>query len=140
VDVKYGSTWDGWCSIDPPGSHGVGLWKNIRKGWSLLCSHTRLMLGNGSRIRFWDDVWCGEVPLKEAFPVLYDIACDKDAHVADHLVVVSRSYQWDVSFFRTAHDWEVNVLASFFSMLYSTRVNCDGEDQLWWSPSHKRKI
>jgi len=118
----------------------VGLWKNIRKGWSLLCSHTRLMLGNGSRIRSGDDVWCGKVPLKEAFPVLYDIACDKDAHVADHLVVVSGSYQWDVSFFLAAHDWEVDVLASFFSFRYSTKVNCDGEDQLWWSPSHKRKF
>jgi hypothetical protein len=117
VDAKFGSTWDGWCSLGPLGSHGVGLWKNIRKGWRLFCSYTRLILGNGSRIRFWDDVWCGEVPLKEAFPVLYDIACDKDAHVADHLVVVSGSYQWDVSFFRAAHDWEVDVLASFFSLL-----------------------
>jgi hypothetical protein len=70
----------------------------------LLYSHIKLILGNGSRIRFWDDMWCGEVPLKEAFLVLYDIAYDKDAHVADHLVVVSGSYQWDVSFFRVAHD------------------------------------
>jgi hypothetical protein len=52
VDAKYGSTWAGWCSLDSLGSHGVGLWKNIRKGWSLFCSHTRLILGNGSRIRF----------------------------------------------------------------------------------------
>jgi len=140
VDAKYGSTQDGWCSLDPPGSHGVGLWKNIRKGWSSFCNHTRLMLGNGSRIRFWDDVWCGEVPLKEAFPVLYDIARDKDALVEDHLVVVSGSYQWDVSFFRAAHDWEVDVLASFFSLLYSSRANYDGEDKLWWSPSHKGKF
>jgi hypothetical protein len=63
-------------------------------------------------------VWCGEVPLKEAFPVLYDIARDKDALVADHLVVESESYQWDVSFFWAAHDWEVDVLASFFSLLH----------------------
>jgi hypothetical protein len=85
-------------------------------------------------------VWCGEVPLKEAFPVLYDIARVKDAHVADHLVVVSRSFQWDVSFFRAAHDWEMDVLASFFSLLYSTRVDCDGDDQLWWSPSHNGNL
>jgi hypothetical protein len=39
-----------------------------------------------------------------------------------------------------AHDWEVDVLASFFFLLYSTRVNYDGEDQLWWSPSHKGKF
>jgi hypothetical protein len=39
-----------------------------------------------------------------------------------------------------AHDWEVAVLASFFSLLYSSRVDCEGEDQLWWSPSHKGKF
>jgi hypothetical protein len=21
VDAKFGSTWDGWCSLDSPGSH-----------------------------------------------------------------------------------------------------------------------
>jgi hypothetical protein len=67
------------------------------------------------------------MPLKEAFPVLYDIARDKNAHVADHLVVVSGSYQWDVSFFRAAHDWEMDVLASF-SLLYPSRVDREGED------------
>jgi len=108
----------------------VGILKNIRKGWSLFCSYTRLILGNGSRIRFWDDVWCGEMSLKEAFPVLYDIACVKDALVADHLVVVSGSYQWDVRFFRAVHDWEVDVMASFFSLLYSSRVVHDGGDRL----------
>jgi hypothetical protein len=71
-------------------------------------------------------VWCGEMPLKEAFPVLCDIIFHKDAHVADHLVVVSGSYLWDASFFRAAHDWEVDVLASFFSLLYSSRVDRDG--------------
>jgi hypothetical protein len=94
----------------------------------LFCSHTRLILKNGSRIRFWNDVWCGEMPLKEAFPVLYDIARDKDALVATHLVLQNGSYQWDVSFFRAAHDWEVDIFASFFSLLYSTRVDCEGED------------
>jgi len=55
------------------------------KGWSFFCSHTRFMLGNGSKIRFWNDVLCGEMILKEAFPVLYVIAHNKDALVADHL-------------------------------------------------------
>jgi hypothetical protein len=61
-------------SFDPPGSYGVGLWKNIWRGWSSFCSHTRFELGDGFKIRFWDDVWCGEMTLKEAFPVLYGIA------------------------------------------------------------------
>jgi hypothetical protein len=59
VDAKYGSTWAGWCSLDPPGSHGVGLWKYIRKGWSLFSSYTRLILGNGSKSVF--GTMCGVV-------------------------------------------------------------------------------
>jgi hypothetical protein len=82
---------------------------------------------------------CGEMPLKDAFSVLYDIARDKDAHVADHLVVVNGSYQWDVSFFRVTPDWEVDVLASI-SLLYSSKVDREGEDQFWWSSSHKGKF
>jgi hypothetical protein len=77
------------------------------------------------------------MPLKETFLVLYGIARDKDALVAAHLVSESGFFQWDVSFIRVAHDWEVDVLASIFTLLYSIKVGCEGEDQHWWSPSHK---
>jgi hypothetical protein len=140
VDAKYGGVWDGWCSLDPPRSYGLGLWKNIRKGWSLFCCHTRFILGHESRIRFWHDVWCGEMTLKEAFPVLYGNARDKDALVAAHLVPGSDSLQWDISFIRAVHDWKVEVLASFFTFLYSIRVRSEGDDKLWWTPSHKGKF
>jgi hypothetical protein len=65
-----------WCghSIDPLRPHGVGFWKNIRRAWRLSFSHTRFELGDGLKIRFWNDVWCGEMTLKEAFPDLYNIA------------------------------------------------------------------
>ena len=36
---------------------------------------------------FLDDMWCGEVPLKEAFPLSYRIVRKKDALVAEHLCV-----------------------------------------------------
>jgi hypothetical protein len=64
---------------------------------------------------------------KEAFPVLYGIAHDKDTIIVAHLVSESGSFQWDVSFIQAAHDWEVDVLASFFMLLYSIRVGSEGE-------------
>jgi hypothetical protein len=91
VDAKFGSLRGGWCSRVPSGPHGVGLWKNIRRGWSELCRHTRFVLGNGTKIRFWDDVWCGDSPLRVAFPGLYDIAREKHAFVADLLDLSSGS-------------------------------------------------
>jgi hypothetical protein len=37
----------------------------------------------------------------------------KDASVADNLEVLGGSIQWNMSFVREAHDWEVDVFASF---------------------------
>ena len=33
----------------------------------------------GYRLKFWYDCCCGDQSLKEAYPVLYDIAIDKEA-------------------------------------------------------------
>jgi hypothetical protein len=34
----------------------------------------------------------------------------------------------------------VDVLTSFYPLLYSHRVRREGEDKLWWVPSHKEKF
>jgi hypothetical protein len=40
--------------------------------------------------------------------------------------------QWNVSFARAAHNWEVDVFTSFFQVLYLGRVRQEGENTLWW--------
>jgi hypothetical protein len=55
VEVKYGSMWGGWCTIPHTGVSRASLWKNIRIGWETFSSHSRLVLGDGSWIRFWYD-------------------------------------------------------------------------------------
>jgi hypothetical protein len=60
--------------------------------------------------------------LKEAFPVLFGIAHVKDAFVADNMEILGGSIQWDVSFIREVHDWEVDVFASF-QVLQSATVS-----------------
>jgi hypothetical protein len=52
VDSKFGSLWGGWCSLEPGGAFGVGLWKNIRKGWETSKCFTRLVVGDERRISF----------------------------------------------------------------------------------------
>jgi hypothetical protein len=68
--------------------------------------------------------------LKEAFPNLYGIACAKNASVATYLELFGGSNQWNVSFARAVYDWEVDIFASFFRVLYSVRVSWKGEDKL----------
>jgi hypothetical protein len=115
----------------------VGLWKNIRKGWETLKGFTRHMVGDGTRISFWHDLWCGDSVLKVVFPVSYEIACEKNALVAANMQMLGGSNQWNVSFIRKTHDWELEVFASFLQVLHSVRVRQGCEDRLWWISSER---
>ena len=88
VEAKYGSLWGGWCSKEVKGSYGLCLWKSIRKEWETFSNHLYMQVGDGVRIRFWQDRWRGEEPLKVTFPELFSIAREKDASIAD-LVLLS---------------------------------------------------
>jgi hypothetical protein len=90
------------------------LWKNIRKGWETFSSFIRFEVGDGVRTKIWHDLWCGDTILNEAFPVLFGIAWVQDASIEDNMEILGGSIQWNVSFVREAHDWEVGVFASFF--------------------------
>jgi hypothetical protein len=84
-------------------------------------------------------VWCGSSSLKEAFPGLYNLACNKEASIADNHDLLSGSHQWNVSFLRSLNDWEVEDLVVFYSLLYSFTLG-GGADKIWWVPSKKGKF
>ena len=79
---KFGEEDGGWCSGDSRESHGVGLWKMIRKGWLEFNKRVAFKVGDGRRVHFWKDRWHGEDSLDVAFPRLYNLASSKDAWVA----------------------------------------------------------
>jgi hypothetical protein len=58
---KYGSMEGGWMTKIPTRPYGVGLWKFIQSGWNTFARFLSFEVGDGSRIRFWNDVWCGVV-------------------------------------------------------------------------------
>jgi hypothetical protein len=129
VDGKYSSLESGWSTAVPQGPHGVSLWKNIGGGWAKFERFIYFKVGNGARIRFWYDTWCGDYPLKDIFPNLYCIARDKEAFVAAHLQLRNNSIHWEVNFTRAAQDWELESISTFFDLLYlakEVRIRCVG--------------
>ncbi|RVW41946.1 putative ribonuclease H protein [Vitis vinifera] len=81
---KYGEEQGGWSSKEARGeTHGVGLWKTLRKEWEVVKSRLVFVVGNGKRIKFWKDIWCGDEPLCVSFPSLFALAVSKDAWVKD---------------------------------------------------------
>ena len=80
---KYGKEDLGWSSKKAHGPYGIGLWKDILIEFSWVRVHWKFSIGNGSRVRFWKDPWCGFAVLSVSFPSLYEIAVNKMATVAE---------------------------------------------------------
>jgi hypothetical protein len=128
VEAKYDSLSGGWRSKEVAGPFGFGVWKHIRWGWDVFSRYIRYEVGDGSRIHFWHDVWCGDQPLKEAFPEVFSIAHCKEAWVGDNMMSSNGVIQWNVSFVRSVQDWEVDLVLAFFGVLYSLRWRQGSED------------
>ena len=75
--------------------------------------------------------------LKEKFPLLYSIACEKDASVATNVEFLGRAPQWNVIFSKEVHDWKVDVVTALFQKLQSVAIQRGIQDKLWWTPSKK---
>ena len=50
-------------------------------GWADFSKNTHFAVGVGSRVKFWQDVWCGDQPLQLAFLRLYGIATYREASI-----------------------------------------------------------
>ena len=83
ISRKYGEEGGGWISSEVREGYGVGFWKEIRKEGVLMFKNVSFTVGDGRRVKFWKDIWCGNIPLCEAFPTLFAFAVSQDAWVAD---------------------------------------------------------
>uniref|UniRef100_A0A7N2LVK7 SWI/SNF-related matrix-associated actin-dependent regulator of chromatin subfamily A-like protein 1 n=1 Tax=Quercus lobata TaxID=97700 RepID=A0A7N2LVK7_QUELO len=63
--------------------YGVGLWKNISRGWPSFSHFILYDIGDGLRVKFWQDCWCEETPLAVSYPDLFRFCRDKEASVAE---------------------------------------------------------
>ena len=95
----------GWVVFEVwQGPYGVSVWKFIRKGWDTFHSHCSFLVGDGQRVKFWHDWWCGDRALNATFPELFTISQDKEASVADLMSFPNGRLHWDFHFVRNVKD------------------------------------
>ncbi|RVW71359.1 putative ribonuclease H protein [Vitis vinifera] len=139
ISAKYGEEEGGWRSCVVRGSFGVGLWKAIRRGWEAVGNNLAYVVGNGRRIRFWEDKWCGDDKLCSLFPSLYAISLDKEAWVAD-VWSHSGGGVWAPRFSRSINDWEVIEVERLLLRLQGRRVYSDVEDEVIWTKAKDKRF
>jgi hypothetical protein len=64
----------------------------------------------------------------------------KDKQMVDLMLYQDGSDHWNIIFTRPIHDWEVELVSSFFEMLYSLGVKQGDVDRICWIPSKRYKF
>jgi hypothetical protein len=134
VVAKYGVEGGGWITKPSRDRHGCGLWKSIMMVWDDFWRYTSFEVGLGSKVLFWHDKWCTELPLKDVYLVLFACSNNKDAFIASLFEEPSagRSRVWNISFCRDFNDWEMDLVESFFHLLHSHAPISTEADKLSW--------
>ena len=101
--------------------YGVGLWKEIRKEWPFMKNNFVFSIGDGRRVRFWEDGWCGDEALSHSFPSLYALVTSKEAWVAEVWDATGEDRGWNPRFSRRFNDWEMEMVERFIFSLQGKR-------------------
>ena len=70
IGRKFGVEEGGWIVLKQLG-------RKILKEGFLWSNNIGFSMGNGKKVRFWKDKWCGDVALCDSFPFLYALVESK---------------------------------------------------------------
>lgn len=99
-------------------------------GWEVFVSNTHLEVGNGRRVKFWKNVWCGGANLRDSFPSIYHMATDRNATVFYYLQYHDGVIEWDNRLRRDVRDWEEETSMELLVRVYGLERVGEGRDKI----------
>jgi hypothetical protein len=105
------------------------LWSDMLKIRDIYLCGRRMKVGNGILTSFWGDSWCSTSPLKEMFPVLFDICNEQSVTVAE-----AAAMGWRFSYRRWLTPDLIIQEAGLFQLMAQTHLSTDNDLPRWkWS-------
>ncbi|WMV50233.1 hypothetical protein MTR67_043618 [Solanum verrucosum] len=106
----------------------MGVWRTIRSLWPKLRGNSSIRVGNGTKTRFWKDIWIGQASLQVAFPDLMIFSRNPEATIFE-----SWSNQgWNLNFRRHLYDWERDRLITLLCEVENFPGTAVQSDTLRW--------
>ncbi|RVW27598.1 Protein NRT1/ PTR family 8.3 [Vitis vinifera] len=92
---------------------------------------TRFVVGNGERIRFWEDLWWGDQPLGSQYPSLFRVVLDKNIPISS-VLGPTRPFSWNLNFRRNLSDSEIEDLEGLMRSLDGVHLSPSVPDARSW--------
>ncbi|GFY80587.1 hypothetical protein Acr_01g0003960 [Actinidia rufa] len=151
LNAKYSMKGRDWIPRMEPTRKVSTIWRNIMQVhirqpvmFEAFMENAKLRFGDGSTIKFWKDIWMGNLPLQSQFSTLYKITINKSEFLSDVYIRFEETQRWDFLFRRPLLAREVEALEDLNELMAisGVEINLDRHDQLIWQgcPSEKFSV
>ena len=102
------------------------FWNDLLSIRSYFLKGRMIKVGNGSRTDFWQDSWCGSIPLKDQFPALFEI-CNEQVLTIEKAL----QHDWRLTFRRWLDIGLQEQWRTLRDMLFSYALNNEEDLPVW---------
>jgi len=117
----------------------TGTWNDIRRMATLenpvtkaFFQQARVQLGDGERIKFWQDTCAGQTPLQTTFPSLYRVSAQQKELVSNMGWFEGDIWRWVLSWKRILTEEESQAEIALNNILHQHYPRRDTRDKLNW--------
>ena len=127
----YGTHSNGWDTNNIIRWSHHCPWKANAHILQVFSTHTCFVVGDGTKICFWDDLWWGDQPLCLQFPKLFRVSTTKTCPIST-ILGNNTSLSWDLVFKRNLTDVEIVDLERLMSLLSPIHLTSSVLDVKAW--------
>ncbi|KAE8735716.1 Replication factor C subunit 1 [Hibiscus syriacus] len=113
-----------------------GILNNYEKNDEIgdcLRSNSKIQVGNGRLIEFWNDVWVNDSTLKNQFPRIFSLSTNKWGKVVEFGCFENNCWVWNIQLRRNLCDWELEQWITLMPLIDNIVLIDSVDDFLAWS-------